>query len=120
MRLESTIVIDTNLIPSLNYSQNILAFSLLSMCSPLTYSIANCSKRVAIISLSFLVFSVQNINSQSMTGIAISLIGICCYNIAKHKEKSKSTEAKGKEQHVPDRTSTDDFDRHSLASFYNV
>lgn len=72
----------------LSFSQNILAFSLLSMCSPLTYSIANCSKRVAIISLSFLFFSIQNITFVSMTGIFISLFGILCYNLAKHQEKN--------------------------------
>jgi solute carrier family 35 protein E1 len=71
----------------LSFSQNILAFSLLSMCSPLTYSIANCSKRVAIISLSFFVFSVQNLTPQSMLGIGISLLGIFAYNMAKHHEK---------------------------------
>ena len=71
----------------LSFSQNILAFSLLSMCSPLTYSIANCSKRVAIISLSFVFFSTQNLTSQSMLGIGISLFGIFAYNMAKHAEK---------------------------------
>ena len=71
----------------MSFSQNILAFSLLSMCSPLTYSIANCSKRVAIICLSFFVFSVQNLTPQSMLGIGISLLGIFGYNMAKHAEK---------------------------------
>lgn len=71
----------------MSFSQNILAFYLLSLCSPLTYSIANCSKRVAIISLSFVFFSVHHLTPISLSGIIISLIGIFCYNLAKHREK---------------------------------
>ncbi|KAI1292530.1 Solute carrier family 35 member E1 -like protein [Halotydeus destructor] len=76
----------------MSFAQNILAFSLLSLCTPLTYSIANCSKRVAIISLSFVFFSVQNITSMSLFGIFLSLSGIFCYNIAKHIEKSRQSQ----------------------------
>lgn len=71
----------------MSFSQNILAFYLLSLCSPLTYSIANCSKRVAIISLSFVFFSVHHLTPVSLSGIIISLVGIFCYNLAKHREK---------------------------------
>jgi solute carrier family 35 protein E1 len=102
------------------HSQNILAFSLLSMCSPLTYSIANCSKRVAIISLSFVVFSVQNLTLQSMSGIAISLLGIFCYNMAKHREKWKKTPEAPRKREFVDAGDATDYDRHSLNSFYNV
>jgi len=121
----------------LSFSQNILAFSLLSMCSPLTYSIANCSKRVAIISLSFVFFSIENLTLQSLLGIGISLFGIFAYNVAKHAEKMKQLElptmhdSKTKELynngHVNGMNgvkyggdTTIDFDRHSLGSFYNV
>lgn len=89
------------------------------MCSPLTYSIANCSKRVAIITLSFVVFSIQNMTMQSMTGIAISLIGIFCYNMAKHREKSKTASAT-KTKSIFDKGDVNDYDRHSLHSFLNV
>ena len=71
----------------MSFSQNVIAFYLLSLCSPLTYSIANCSKRVAIISLSFVFFSVNHLTPLSLSGIIISLVGIFCYNLAKHREK---------------------------------
>lgn len=102
---------------ALSFSQNILAFSLLSLCSPLTYSIANCSKRVAIICLSLMIFSVRDITFQSGVGIAVSLLGICCYNMAKHREKSKIPE---KKVNRSTEQGDNEFDRHSLGSFYNV
>lgn len=71
----------------MSFSQNLIAFTLLSMCTPLTYSIANCSKRVAIILISFVFFSTQNVTSVSLFGIFLSLFGIFCYNLAKHAEK---------------------------------
>ena len=121
----------------MSFSQNILAFSLLSMCSPLTYSIANCSKRVAIISLSFIFFSIQNITFTSLVGIFISLIGILCYNFAKHNEKKAPTEDtvvhnNGYLPMSPDTNSSysmngyegknmsRDYSSYSLGSFYNV
>lgn len=128
----------------MSFSQNILAFSLLSMCSPLTYSIANCSKRVAIISLSFVFFSIQHLTFQSMLGIGIALFGIFAYNVAKHAEKEHkkvketSNTSNGydtKSSFIPNGyhpvatnadtqylmyNSGNEFDRHSLGSFYNV
>ena len=91
------------------------------MCSPLTYSIANCSKRVAIICLSFLVFSVQSLTLQSSLGIAISLVGIFCYNLAKHSEKQRTKKScKGGATLASGPLEACDGDRHSLHSFYNV
>lgn len=126
----------------MSFSQNILAFTLLSMCSPLTYSIANCSKRVAIISLSFVFFSMNNISTTSIVGIVISLFGILCYNFAKHQEKKSQNDAASKS--FADQTNGKlmngstispspsanslmnghsrqaSFDQYSIGSFYNV
>jgi len=74
----------------MSFGQNLIAFTLLSLCTPLTYSIANCSKRVAIISVSFVFLSAQNVSPTSMFGIFLSLFGIFCYNLAKHAEKYMS------------------------------
>ena len=123
----------------MSFSQNILAFTLLSMCSPLTYSIANCSKRVAIISLSFLFFSMNNISTTSIVGIVISLFGILCYNFAKHHEKKSQNESasyldqsamNGSSSFMSPSSSSNSlmnghsrqasFDQYSIGSFYNV
>lgn len=119
----------------MSFSQNILAFTLLSMCSPLTYSIANSSKRVAIISLSFLFFSMNNISTTSIVGIVISLFGILCYNFAKHREKISQNDSKSYPDQSPILTNGSSsssnslmnghsrqasFDQYSIGSFYNV
>lgn len=93
----------------MSFSQNVIAFYLLSLCSPLTYSIANCSKRVAIISLSFVFFSVNHLTPVSLSGIIISLIGIFCYNLAKHREKMQQKE----ETSLSHVTSNDEINNYS-------
>lgn len=65
-----------------------MAFTLLSIVSPVTYSVANTLKRVFVIVVSILYF--QNpVTMSNAIGIVIALTGIFLYNRACVKQKQK-------------------------------
>lgn len=69
-----------------SFLQNVLAFSFLNLVTPLTYSVANASKRLFIISLSILIFR-NHISFLNFVGIGLAIFGVFLYNTAKIEKK---------------------------------
>ncbi|KAJ3128102.1 suppressor of loss of ypt1 [Nowakowskiella sp. JEL0407] len=74
-----------------HFMQNIFAFSILSIVSPVTYSIASLVKRIYVIVSSILYFH-DSVSSTQGCGIVLTFIGLYMYNSAKldtHAEEEK-------------------------------
>ena len=67
---------------SVHFLQNLLAFSILSLTSPVTYSIASLIKRIAVICMAIVWFG-QTIYPIQAVGISLTFLGLWMYNQAK-------------------------------------
>ena len=63
----------------MHWLQNILAFTLLKLVAPLTYAVANVTKRVAIISVSVLLLRNQ-VTGSNVCGMIMAISGVFFYN----------------------------------------
>lgn len=75
----------------LNWLQSIIAFSILSLCTPLTYAVASSSKRIFIIGASLLVLG-NPVTWTNMFGMTLAIFGVLCYNQAKYFTKQKQSQ----------------------------
>ncbi|XP_066603359.1 solute carrier family 35 member E1 homolog [Prorops nasuta] len=96
---ETSAEIDSNIIGLLifdgilNWLQNIVAFSVLSIATPLTYAVANASKRIFVIAVTLLVLG-NPVTWVNILGMTLAIFGVLCYNKAKYdqrKEKEQET-----------------------------
>ena len=63
----------------MSFVQSIVSFSLLSLVSPVGYSLANASKRIIVISTS-LVFLKNPVTPYNIMGMVIAISGVALYN----------------------------------------
>jgi solute carrier family 35, member E1 len=71
-----------------HFVQNVLAFVVLSMVTPVTYSVSNTFKRVFVIVSSILWFR-NPVTLPNAIGIFLSLTGLYLYSQAKRNEEHK-------------------------------
>lgn len=67
---------------TVHFLQNLIAFSILSRTSPVTYSIASLIKRIAVIILAIL-WSHQHVSRVQGAGMGMTFVGLFMYNKAK-------------------------------------
>ena len=68
-----------------NFLQNIIAFTLLSMVTPLTYSVTNCTKRISIIGTSLITLK-NPVGYTNVVGMLVAVFGVLYYNKVKYDE----------------------------------
>lgn len=73
-----------------HFSQNLLAFSVLGLTSPVTYSIASLFKRVFVICFAIVWFG-QTVTGTQWIGIVLTFVGLWLYNDSKQRPTSKSS-----------------------------
>ncbi|KAF9155170.1 suppressor of loss of ypt1, partial [Actinomortierella ambigua] len=77
-----------------HYFQNIFAFSVLSLTSPVTYSIASLIKRIIVIVASIIYFR-QTLGLTQWTGVCMTFWGLWLYNSAKNASKTQGSGGSG-------------------------
>lgn len=63
----------------LSWLQNILAFSVMSMVTSLTYAVASSSKRIFVVAASLFVLG-NPVTVNNVCGMALALFGVIAYN----------------------------------------
>ncbi|CAG8478826.1 10083_t:CDS:2 [Ambispora gerdemannii] len=80
-----------------HFAQNILAFSILAITSPVTYSIASLVKRIFVITASIVWFG-QSTTFMQGIGICLTFTGLYMYNKAKRDVDRKEKKAREEEE----------------------
>lgn len=107
----------------LNWLQNIIAFSVLSLVTPLTYAVASASKRIFVIAVSLIILG-NPVTWLNCVGMTLAIIGVLCYNRAKHISKTKESVLPLTNNHyikyAPMQGSVDPYYRGGLSKNSNI
>ncbi|KAK0074671.1 hypothetical protein PV325_007959 [Microctonus aethiopoides] len=72
----------------LNWLQNIVAFSVMSIVTPLTYAVANASKRIFVIAVTLFILG-NPVTGVNIFGMTLAIMGVFCYNKAKYDQRQE-------------------------------